>query len=62
MWAIGIMGFEMMTGSIPFSIKSEADLVKIIESKIVFPKWMLKETTSFLQELLEKDPRNRKDI
>lgn len=52
----------MMTGSIPFSIKSEADLVKIIESKIVFPKWMLKETTSFLQELLEKDPRNRKDI
>ena len=52
----------MMTGSIPFSIKSEADLVKIIESKIVFPKWMLKETISFLQELLEKDPRNRKDI
>ena len=49
LWAIGILGYEMMTGSIPFSIKTEKDLAKIIESKIIFPKWMSKESLSFLQ-------------
>ena len=49
LWAIGILGFEMITGNIPFSIKSERDLVKIIESKIVFPKWMGSEAISFLK-------------
>lgn len=61
-WAIGILGFEMMTGNIPFSIKSERDLVKIIETKIVFPKWMGASAVSFLKELLAKDPEHRKGI
>lgn len=62
LWAVGMLGFEMITGSIPFSIKSERDLVKIIESKIVFPKWMGAEAVNFLKMLLEKDPQKRKGM
>lgn len=32
LWALGILGFEMMTGTIPFKIKSEKDLCRIIDS------------------------------
>ena len=38
LWSIGILGYEMMTGSIPFRIKSEKDLMKIVDVDIVFPK------------------------
>ena len=62
LWAIGILGYEMITGSIPFSIKSERDLVKIIESNISYPKWMEEDAVSFLKILLEKDPKNRQSI
>lgn len=60
MWSIGILGYEMMTGSIPFRIKSEKDLMKIVEKEIVFPKWMSPKAISFLKDLLEKDPTKRK--
>lgn len=52
----------MLTGHIPFEIKSEKDLGKIIDSKIVFPKTMSPEVVSFLEDLLSKDPNKRKNI
>jgi aurora kinase len=62
LWAIGVLGYEMMTGRIPFDIKSEKDLSKIVTSKIIFPKNMSQNAISFLEVLLERDPNKRKDI
>ena len=42
----------MMTGSIPFRIKSEKDLMKIVETEIMFPKWLSTRAISFLKSLL----------
>ena len=52
----------MMTGSIPFRIKSEKDLMKIVETEIMFPKWLSRKVISFLKSLLEKDPKKRVEI
>ena len=52
----------MMTGEIPFEIKTEKDLYKIISSKIIFPNTMSVEAISFLQSLLVRDPINRTSI
>ena len=49
----------MMTGSIPFRIKSEKDLMKIVDIDIVFPNWMSSKAVAFLKSLLEKDPKKR---
>lgn len=36
--------------------------MKIIESKINYPRWLSPEAISFLKEMLEKDPRKRKTV
>jgi hypothetical protein len=60
--AIKILGFEMMTGKIPFEIKIEKDLYKIVGSKLIFLNKMIVEAFTFLQSLLFRDPINRTSI
>ena len=52
----------MMTGKIPFEIKIEKDLYKIVGSKLIFLNKMIVEAISFLQSLLVRDPINRTSI
>lgn len=52
----------MMTGKIPFEIKSQRDLYKIVNDKIVYPHNMSSQAISFLEDLLEKDAMKRKNI
>lgn len=62
LWALGILGFELITGTIPFQIVTERDLSKIVNSKIVYPNWLSPLMVSFLQELLNKNPHHRASI
>jgi hypothetical protein len=52
----------MMTVKIPFEIKTEKHLNKIISSKIIFPNTMSVKAISFLRSLLVRDPINMTSI
>jgi serine/threonine protein kinase len=37
-WNVGVMAYELLYGRIPFEIRSEEDLVKIVEEEIYFSR------------------------
>ena len=67
-WSIGVMTFLMLSGSLPFSGKSEHEIAKnVVYSKLDFTKkpiWneISKEAKDFLSKLLEKDLKKRIDM
>ena len=59
-WSFGILGFDLLTGSSPFSANNEAKIKdKILKSKLVLPYFLSADAKDFLTRLLRKEPRKR---
>lgn len=62
-WALGIVLFEMLTGSPPFKANSTAQLLKqMSEKRIYFPSFISKPIQGLLTGMLEQDIEKRLDI
>ena len=64
-WAMGVMYFAMIFGTLPFSADNEKDLVKKIKTDPVrFPKTapITNEGKEFIKAMLQKDPTKRIEL
>jgi len=61
-WSVGILIYEMLTGSPPFvSDQIQQLFEKIIKSQINFPKTISPDATDLITKLLQKEPTKRLD-
>jgi len=59
-WSVGILIFEMLTGTPPFTCASIQELFeKIVNSPVNFPKYVSADARDFISKLLTKDPTKR---
>ncbi len=60
-WNIGILVYELIYGKIPFDIRCERDLVKIVDEEVYFPKSIpvSKQCKDFILKCLQKDSKER---
>lgn len=60
-WNTGILVFELVYGRVPFDIKSQEELGKIVDEDIYFPKNIpiSRECKDFILKCLIKDPKER---
>ena len=59
-WSFGILGFDLLTGSSPFSANNETKIKeKILKSKLVLPYFLSADAKDLLTRLLRKEPRKR---
>lgn len=59
-WALGALCFEMLTGSAPFTAKTEKELYKkILNEKVVTPSYLTAPAHSLLKGMLDKDMSKR---
>lgn len=59
-WSFGILGFDLLTGSSPFSANNETKIKeKILKSKLVLPYFLSPDAKDLLTRLLRKEPRKR---
>jgi serine/threonine protein kinase len=58
-WNIGILVYELLYGKVPFDIRGENDLLKIVDEDICFPKSIPVscECKDFILKCLNKDSR-----
>jgi hypothetical protein len=56
---IGILAFELIYGRVPFEIRTEDDLVKVVDEDIYFPKSVpiSPVTKHFILCCLKKNPK-----
>ncbi|XP_065087827.1 ribosomal protein S6 kinase alpha-5-like [Ochlerotatus camptorhynchus] len=62
-WSVGVLTFELLTGSSPFSSDEPATQTeiskKITNTEAVIPDHLSREAKDFIRKLLVKDPRRR---
>ncbi|KAJ8895417.1 hypothetical protein PR048_000749 [Dryococelus australis] len=62
-WAVGILGFELLTGYRPFDLSSEGNEKKTIQNILSqepeIPEYLYLDTKYILKSLLSKDPHHR---
>ncbi|XP_044753134.1 ribosomal protein S6 kinase alpha-5-like [Coccinella septempunctata] len=63
-WSIGVLAYELLTGSSPFTVEGERNSQQEITRRILkttppIPDYLGKDVASFLSGLLERDPRKR---
>ena len=59
-WSFGILGFDLLTGSSPFSANNETKIKeKILKSKLILPYFLSAEAKDILTRLLRKEPKKR---
>lgn len=59
-WSFGVLGFDLLTGSSPFSANNETKIKeKIVKSKLVLPYFLSTDAKDLLSRLLRKEPRKR---
>ena len=59
-WSFGILGFDLLTGSSPFSANNEAKIrEKILKSKLILPYFLSADAKDLLTRLLRKEPKKR---
>lgn len=61
-WAIGIIFYEMLTGTTPWTGRTETELkakMKTISIRNILPPSITKASSAFLKKSLEIDPKKR---
>ena len=59
-WSFGILGFDLLTGSSPFSANNETKIKeKILKSKLILPYFLSADAKDLLTRLLRKEPKKR---
>ncbi|MCJ1451971.1 serine/threonine protein kinase psk1 [Mycoblastus sanguinarius] len=59
-WSFGILGFDLLTGSSPFSANNDGKIKeKILKSKLVLPYFLSPDAKDLLTRLLRKEPKKR---
>lgn len=59
-WSLGILGFDLLTGSSPFTANNETKIKeKILKSKLVLPYFLSPDAKDLLTRLLRKEPKKR---
>ncbi|KAL9127758.1 MAG: hypothetical protein Q9217_003416 [Psora testacea] len=59
-WSFGILGYDLMTGSTPFSAHNDLKIKeKILKSKLVLPYYLSPDAKDLLTRLLRKEPKKR---
>jgi calcium/calmodulin-dependent protein kinase I len=66
MWSIGVICFEMLSGFLPFDSEYKGDIIdKIVKCEYNFndPVWsnVSKNAKNFINLLLQKNPKKRKN-
>lgn len=58
---LGILTYELLYGRVPFEIRTEEDLVKVVDDDIYFPKGMpiSNHAKDFILKCLHKNPKDR---